>query len=256
MNRTTVRKMATLGVGVSMLAGVLATVGPASATVCYRMVGGFLVSYTCANPPIVLPTPTPTPTPTPPPPPTPTPTPGRVATKLALLTKAGTVSGPVTVTISAKLTDLPGNARTSTPVILCWRAVTVSRESCAARTTNSAGVAAVAVKVSTATVVRAVANATATYGASISASAVVRVIPKVTATPRVRSLTASVNPASRVKVLLQKKVGKEYVNVRAAYTSTRGAISFTKLTKGTYYRVYVYASPGRNAVYSCAVRVR
>jgi hypothetical protein len=56
--------------------------------------------------------------------------------------------------------------------------------------------------------------------------------------------------------MLQKKAGARYVNVRATYTSTRGAVRFASLTKGVYYRVYVYASGGRNAAVSGLARVR
>jgi len=121
---------------------------------------------------------------------------------------------------------------------------------------SAAGVASTSVKVNTATTLRAVVNATATAGASSSATAVVRVRPKVVVVAGVRTLAVSIKPAARVKIKLQKKVGTRYVNVRTGYTSTRGTAKFTKLTKGAYYRVYVYASRGRNAVYSGAARVR
>lgn len=249
MKRTTIRKVTALGVGLSLLAAGLAAAGNAAGAekICTRMYEGFPFTYPCPDDPNGPPQ-----YPPPPPPPVPAPV---VSTNTVLLTRAATVSGPVTVSVSAKLTDLRGVVRKSAPVILCWKSVTASKESCVARNTNSAGVAAVAVSVSTLTTVRAVTNKTANFGASKSASAVVRVAPKVTVTAKVRSLTVSVNPASRVKVIVQKKVGSRYVNVRVVYTSTRGAFTFGSLTRGATYRVYVYASGGRDAAYSRPVRV-
>jgi len=60
----------------------------------------------------------------------------------------------------------------------------------------------------------------------------VRVRPKVTVVAGIRTLSVSLKPLTRVEVKLQKKTGTRYVNVRAAYTSTRGTAKFTKLTKG------------------------
>jgi hypothetical protein len=250
MTSSIVRKMTTLGVGLSLLAAGLATAGPASAKLCYRTDDGVTTSYTCYEPD--------PPTTVPPPPgqPAPPKAPAPVATKLGLLTKARTVSGPTTVSVAAKLTDLRGRPRSSASVNLCWKAVTATKESCAARKTNPDGVASVGVTLNTATTVRAVANATKYTRASKSPTAVVRVSPKATVVAGVRTLSVSLKPLTRVKVKLQKKVGSRYVTVRAAYTSTRGTIKLTKLTKGAYYRVYVYASGGRNAVYSSAARVR
>ncbi|MGV8910633.1 MAG: hypothetical protein ACOH1Y_16775 [Propionicimonas sp.] len=69
-------------------------------------------------------------------------------------------------------------------------------------------------------------------------------------------MTITVTPATRVKVMLQKKVGTRYANAHSGYTTTRGTGTFTTLARGAYYRVYVYATAGRPAVSSPTVRVR
>jgi hypothetical protein len=249
MNITKARKVTTLGVGLALLAGGLATAAPASADTCYTEVPGYgRFEYECrvSLPPDL---------PITPPPPVVVQPPAKIATTLALLTKGGNVGGQTSVGIATRLTDLAGHPLKSKMIALCWKAYPVGRESCTGRATDANGVAAVAIIVNTAMSGRGVANNTATSLASASASAIVRVTPRVNVAAGVRIMSVALNPSVIGKVVLQKQVGKGYVNIRTTLTSARGTIGFNGLIRGAYYRVYLYASGGRNASVSRLVRV-
>ncbi|MGV8910632.1 MAG: hypothetical protein ACOH1Y_16770 [Propionicimonas sp.] len=234
-----------IGGGVS-----LAGASPANAEICYAYVNGVPVgTYDDCSHPVDPNRPPPV-------------VPPVAILKLVLLTQSTIVHGPTPVTISARLADSLGNVRNGAGVSLCWKEATASTESCTQGTTNSVGVASTVKMITTTTTIRATVPYTTTSTSATSAKAEIRVTPvvrataSVRATAGVRTLTITVNPASRAKVTLQKKVGIRYANIRSGYTTTRGTGTFTKLTRGAYYRVYVYPAAGRRAMSSPTVRVR
>ncbi|TQS39544.1 S8 family peptidase [Cryptosporangium phraense] len=179
-----------------------------------------------------------------------------VATAFRLASGAGsTVVAGTRVTVRATLTDAStGEAIGGSAVSVCVRTLPAPTLRCTATTTAATGAVTWTGIATGTTTVYFTHDADATTTASSTATATYTATAKTTLRAGKGTLTATVTPATRQGVTLDRWSGKTWVKVSTKTSSAAGVASFTKLKPATY-RVRVAAGTATAASTSTSARV-